>query len=420
MSQNNSFGTGRIEEIIQFMKQSRDIEDIQQLSAVEKLDILCEAIQLTPIQFDKLIAQNSPVLRTIQGHAFEVVFDKMMDDSGYIVQEVGGDDDVDRIMNGISLQLKTPNSGGTRGMQVEYKTHKTHGAKSEKESLEYYHSVDTFADYLVGLISYKPLRIIILSKSELPRHPKDHDRIQSPFKITWESHIGFNAFQRIGVNLLQLSESVAPYLEKKQELLPLSANKIGVTSDIILGTILKPKNFRIWDMSIRGFARETAFREMLDKNHIINIKPDNTYRRDGRANKSDRMLITQNGEAGFLQIKGLSVLHCSFLGKKSTVAVETQLTRGRVNDHPTQSRLYLRSDFEYLIISIDPSLVQKYRAEINLSSKLVWEFYAIPTNILMGHHNMPHRIKSMQYFNYIDMQEFLVDSNWLNMWRKLQ
>lgn len=420
MAKNNPFGTGRIEEIVEFIKQSQGVKNILQVSAKEKLDILCDALQLTPGQFDKLIASNSPVLRTIQGHAFEVAFDNMIIDGGYEIQEVGGDDDVDRIVNGFSLQLKTPNAGGTRGNQVEYKTHKTHGAKSERESMEYYHSVETFADYLVGLVSYRPLRIIFFSKDELPRHPNDHNRIRSPFRISWEDHQGLNAFQRIGVKRFQVNEIAAPYLASKKELLSLSTNRVGLSSDVILSTILNPKNFRIWDMSIRGFAKEVAFTELLNEHGVINLKPDNQYRTDGRANKSDLMLITTKGELKFLQVKGLSVNNCKFAGRTSTVAIETQLTRGRVNDHPTQSRLYLRTDFDYLVLGIDPSLVQKYRTEVNLKSDLVWEFYAIPTNVLEGHPQMPHRLKSLQTFKYLDIQEFLIDTNWFSSWRKLQ
>lgn len=420
MAKNNPFGTGRIEEIVEYIKQNWGIENILQLSAKEKLDILCDAMQLTPGQFDKLIASNSPVLRTIQGHAFEVAFDRMIIDSGYEVQEVGGDDDVDRIINGFALQLKTPNAGGTRGNQVEYKTHKTHGAKSELESMEYYHSIDTFADYLVGLISYRPLRIIFLNKDELPRHLNDHNRILSPFRITWEGHQGLNAFQRIGIKRFQVNEIATPYLVSNKELLSLSANKVGLSSDVILSTILNPKNFRIWDMSIRGFAKEVAFTEFLNEHGVINQKPDNQYRVDGRANKSDLMLITTKGELKFLQVKGLSVNNCKFAGRSSVVAVETQLTRGRVNDHPTQSRLYLNTDFDYLIIGIDPSLVQKYHVELNLKPDLAWEFYAIPTSVLENHSQMPHRLKSLQTFKYLDIQDYLVDANWFSDWRKLQ
>ena len=76
---------------------------------------------------DELIANNPAVLRPIQGHAFEVIFDYLVHSSGFQIQTVGGDGDIDRIVNGIKLQLKTPYSAGTKGTIVQYKTHKTHG-----------------------------------------------------------------------------------------------------------------------------------------------------------------------------------------------------------------------------------------------------------------------------------------------------
>jgi hypothetical protein len=253
----------------------------------------------------------------------------MIKDKGYDVEEVGGDGDIDRIVNGHTLQLKTPNASGTKKNQVEFKTHKTHGAKSERESIEYYHSDESFADYLVGLISYRPLRIIFLKKEELPRHPNDSQRIQSPFKIIWDAHPGLNAFERIGLNRSQLNESIAPYLTSSNELLPLSSNRIGLSTNVILDTILNPTNFRIWDMAIRGFAKEIAFIELLNEQRIVNVKPNNQYRNDGRANKSDLMLITTEGKPIFAQVKGLSVNNCRFNGFSSLVGIETQLTRGR-------------------------------------------------------------------------------------------
>jgi hypothetical protein len=92
--------------------------------------------------------------------------------------------------------------------------------------------------------------------------------------------------------------------------------------------------------------------------------------------------------------------------------------RGRVNDHPTQSRLYLKTDFDYLIVGIDPSLVQKYHLEVNLSSELTWEFYAIPTDKLIGHPRMPHRLNSLQKLRYLDFQNYLIGKDWLDSWRK--
>ena len=122
---------GRIREIIEGLKSKYDTNLIYEISNKNKLNYLCDTLQLSWEQLDHLIADNPPVLRPIQGHAFEVIFDYLVRSSGFKSQAIGGDVDIDRIVNGKKLQLKTPYSAGTRGNIVQYKTHKTHGAKSE-------------------------------------------------------------------------------------------------------------------------------------------------------------------------------------------------------------------------------------------------------------------------------------------------
>lgn len=106
-----------------------------------KVDILCSVMRITREDLDSIIANHSEISRTIKGHAFEVVFDAMMAINGINCIEVGGDTDVDRIINDYSLQLKTPFINGCSEEIVLYKTHKTHGAKSQTESVDYYHKI---------------------------------------------------------------------------------------------------------------------------------------------------------------------------------------------------------------------------------------------------------------------------------------
>lgn len=364
-----------------------------------------------------MLSEHSPVLRTIKGHAFEAVFDEIVEYNGHNVEEIGGDTNVDRIVNGHTLQLKTPNASGTKGFNVEYKTHKTHGAKSEKEGMSYYHLVEKFPDFLVGLISYEPLQIIFLERKILTLHPKDLNYVKSPFKISWENHGGLNAFDKIGITDFKNNPSV--YTATSKELLPKSAKLLGLNTEIILNTILRESNFRIWDMSIRGFAKEMAFKVFLDSFNIKYLPPENSQRTDARANKSDLVLINNlTKEMEFLQVKGLSVNNCKFLGKQSIVAIETQLTRGRVNDDPTQSRLYYFTDFDWLIVGLEPCLAKMFRRECELLPELEWEFYAVPTKNLKSHSRMKHRLNSVQKFTYLDFQKYKISTQWMKQWQK--
>ncbi len=402
----NNIGTGRISEIIAALLNHHKVSSTRELSPEIKLKTLLFILQLSASEFDSLIADNSPVFRTIKGHTFEVVFEYLVSSAGYSVIDVGGDKVVDLIVNGHKLQLKTPTLSGTKGFIVQFKTHKTHGAKSEEESMDYYHNVDDFADFLVGLISYNPLRILFLNKSEFPRHPLDNNKILSPFSLNWENHIGVNNFNRIGVTDIDLDQRLFVVENSKVELLPQSSLRLNLKTNIILDTILADSNFRIWDMAIRGFSREIAVSKFLNENNIVTYYPPSVRKIDKRGDKSDFAIKIKDGKYNFFQVKGVSTNNCKFFGDKLVVATETQLTRGRVNDHPTQSRLYLNSDFDFLVLCLDPPFVNLYELALGNAPKFEWKFYVIPTLFLKKHKKYTHRINSIQKFEYQELEKF--------------
>jgi hypothetical protein len=401
------YGTGRIGEIKSSLEKLHKAS-IKEISEAVKLSALCEVLQITADEFDDLISQNSPVSRTVKGHCFESYFDKVMAENGITCVEVGGDVEVDRIINGHKLQLKTPTLAGTNDEVIQYKTHKTHGAKSEKESFDYYHRLSDFADYLVGLVSYNPFEVLILSKDELPTLAKSPEHLQSPFTVNWKNNPARNAFGRIGItSTLNLVNTMSG----DAQMLPKTSNLIGVDTDVILNTIINDANFRIWDMSIRGFSREFVFTRLALKNNISLVSPVGLRRE--RADKADHAVKTPTGYK-FIQMKGVSTNNCDFSKSDPIIATETQLTRGRVNDHPSQSRLYLKSDFDYLVIALDPPIVDLCQTKIGLAGGMNWEFYLIPTSELDEHHVITHRLKSLQTFKYSDLQKYKV-ANWANI-----
>ncbi len=400
MSRTRLEGTGRVADVIAGLRNSHP-GAFSQIAEREKLDAICMYLRMSHEEFDKLISEHAPVYRTIKGHAFETAFDVMLSRNGYLAQEVGGDSEIDRRVNGHSLQLKTCTEAGTKAGTVQYKTHKTHGAKSETESMDYYHRASHFADFLVGLVSYKPLRMLVLKCEEIPRHPKSRSHLLSPFSVKWERHPALNAFDRLGVRLKDL-RCAEPKTDG--EILPLTSRKLGLASGIILDTILNLQNFRIWDMSIRGFAREAIFRRLAKRMGLDIRKPDE-FRRD-RADKADHGILTKSG-AVFLQMKGVSTNNCDFTRVDPVLATETQLTRGRVNDHPTQSRLYQAKDFDYLVLGMDPAVVHACKQAAKLrSGEWDWEFYVIPSDQLERHHIFPSRYKTLQKFTYKQLQKF--------------
>lgn len=400
-------GDGRIGSIISALEQYYNT-DIKNISPEHKLYFLTTSLGLSVSDFDRMIAKNSPVLRTVKGHAFEVAFEYFCKKYGYELKDIGGDTDIDAEVNGHKLQLKTPYVNGTTESSVSYKTHKTHGAKSEEESMDYYHHIDDFADFFVGLISYVPFKVFIVPKNELPRHPKSKKYILSPFSLSMETsskyHRRINDFSSIGMRIP--AEPFTDLSVKEKELLPLTANEIGLNSEVIIDCILRKSNFRIWDMSIRGFAREVALSKYLGEKKISHSNKPTEYR-ESRGDKADLVLLhdkRNKQEVSFVQVKGLSLNNCRINGENLIIATETQLTRGRVNDHPTQSRLYLKTDFDYLLLAIDPSIMYK------INSSTDWGFYLIPTSLLSGHKTLTRRLASLQKFRWDELKKFSLSS----------
>ena len=151
-------------------------------------------------------------------------------------------------------------------------------------------------------------------------------------------------------------------------------------------------------MSIRGFGREVAIKEMLSRYNIQFSDKPNNYR-PIRGDKSDLVLI-HNNQYTFVQIKGISTSNCRFNGVHSIIATETQLTRGRRNDHPTQSRLYLNTDFSHLILAVDPPI------NYLISQSPEWAFFCIPTTDLRKYSKFPNRINPIQKFEWGKLQEY--------------
>ncbi len=397
------YGTGRISEIIKGLQEKFSVEDVTSLSEEIKLSALLDSLQLTAAEFDALIAENSPVFRTIKGHAFEAVFKFILTENEFEVFQMGGDNVIDLKVNGHTLQLKTPNMAGTNNRYVQYKTHKTHGAKSELESIDYYHDISHFADFLVGLISYEPFVVVFLNQDEIPRHKLNNSKIESPFTIEWPAHAGLNNFKRIGLESINLSSVNHLPTDPLMESLPKSSKRLNLKSEIVLDTILTDGNFRIWDMSIRGFAREVAIKNLLEKFNIKLLNP--VALRPLRGDKAD-FAVNISGVNIFFQVKGISTNNCRFSGETSLVATETQLTRGRVNDHATQSRLYLKTDFDYLMLVLDPPLVQMFDNEIGIISELQWKIFCIPTSELKEHSLLTNRLNSLQKIKYVDILKY--------------
>lgn len=149
-----------------------------------------------------------------------------------------------------------------------------------------------------------------------------------------------------------------------------------------------------------GGAREIALKKELRAAGIPFVGNPAAVRPE-RGDKSDLAVLNDHSRYHFIQVKGCSVNNCRFDGDMK-IATETQLTRGRVNDHPTQSRLYLASDFDYLALCIDPPISNR----IGLGAE--WAFCLIPSSELRRHAKFGNRYASMQTFSKNDILRFRV------------
>lgn len=404
---------GRILEIGNIASTYYGVSDYNSLTPEQKLEALCQAMCIDNVSLDSIINEHSEVKRTVQGHAFEIIFEKAMSYNRISCQEIGGDGDIDLIVNGQNTQLKTPYVQGCSEGIVSYKTHKTHGAKSEKESVDYYHKVSDFADFFIGLISYVPFRVLIKPKKALPRVQGHSGYIQSPMFFDISSNEDVNNFSLLGINK-KLNFPTSLFTYGNNECLPISSHHMGIKSDYILSAIFRPENFRIWDMNMRGFIREWAIKNLFTKNNVSSFPPTVTGLK--RPEKCDCVLRKKTGKYTRFQIKGLTYRGCVFDGLKSRIDCETQLSRGRVNDHPTQSRLYQTSDFEYVIIAVDPPYSNYFSQEYLRRPEYNWVFYAIPVKALSTHKIFTNRIASHQHMLYSEIQKYRITEDWFAQW----
>lgn len=150
-----------------------------------------------------------------------------------------------------------------------------------------------------------------MPKDRLERVQKDSSRIKSPFKLNAYGCGYVNRFDLLGVNLDNADFS--SIYTTDDELLPLTSRATSLKTEIIVDTILRECNFRIWDMSIRGFAREIALKKELRAAGIPFVGNPAAVRPE-RGDKSDLAVLNDRYRYHFIQVKGCSVNNCRFDG----------------------------------------------------------------------------------------------------------
>ncbi|MBI2580713.1 hypothetical protein HYV85_02795 [Candidatus Woesearchaeota archaeon] len=320
------------------------------------------------VTLEEFILKNPEIARPVIGHCFETWFDKLIWRMGYSIQIVGGDDAVDRKLNGKTLQLKTPYKNGTiPGRRVAYALHKTHGLEKRPANL---YKPEDFADFLIGKIDKG--KLLICPKDKIPKNSNYQGRkwleyLADPAYFDWDCE-WVNRFDLLGIkfngSLPDISNGSKVGLFPKLE-------KITELSDIeIIGTLMKPENFRVLEQNLKGSIRQLHFKNMARRQGVELHEP--------AANLATRTkikvdFVDVNGKR--IQVKGRTKTLCN----GNIVGIEVKGSHGRI-----PQRLYRKSDFDFLGVVLDPGSIPETLRGVNTHE---YNFVTFPVDSLPIHEN---------------------------------
>jgi len=327
---------------------------------------------------DELVLSEANILRPVKGHAFEVIFDRIVSEElGGRIEEVGGDSSIDRIFhdkNGqtYTLQLKTPVTNTIKlkdSFQVTL--HKTHGTEKRPKNLyptswpcRYCeHDGDDFPQFLI--VFHPESGVLIIPKEEIPESSQHPGHFASPIKFEWDDK-WLNRWDLLGHEEFK-GVSLERRLIEDQKLFPKISSEVLLTDEEILKMWLKPENFRMIDMNLKGNLREPLLTNFLKSKGVIALESTIPY------SKYDR-IIEKNGIR--IQIKGPS-RHLTNT-KKNIIGAEVMGTHGY-----GAIRRYSTTDFDYFGFVIDPGFLPTNNSDLNISE---YHFCFIPAKALPLHY----------------------------------
>ena len=302
---------------------------------------------------DTLVMKDANILRPVIGHAFEyLIADIVTNILGGKVIDRGGDTDidleiVDKQGNSYTTQIKTLRTAGIRpGIQFDINLHKTHGLEQRPNNLYPIiwpcpicnHEGEEFPNFLI--IPHPTDGILIIPKNSIPENPSYPGHFADPAVFPWNSEwlnrwdlLGFPEYR--GQRLERQNVATQPILNN-------ICQKVKLTYEELLRTWLKPSNFRMIDMNLKGNLREPALESFLNKKGFFTTPPTGAYP------KYD--LMCKNIK---IQIKGTSKSKTNPVN--NTLGVEVMGTHGN-----GAIRRYSVNDFDYLGIVIEPSCLNDH------------------------------------------------------------
>lgn len=355
---------------------------------------------------DDLVISDANILRPVKGHAFEILFDEIITKKlNCIVQDHGGDSDIDRVVvvhgKSFTMQLKTPAMQTIKnGVKFGVNLHKTHGPEKRPQNLypvhwpcpfcKTPHDGEPFPDFLIVL--HPSDGVLIVPKDEIPKNTTYPGHYADPAYFLWNSE-WLNRWDLLGISDRK-GENLIRKTVPNQHKLPKIAKIVNLTDEEIVSMWLKPENFRMIDMNLKGNLREPVLTSLLEEKNIPLDVPKHAYP------KYDR--ITKNSEIR-IQIKGISKSLTNI--SKDLLGSEVMGTHGK-----GAIRCYSENDFDYLAIVIDPNILQKYSHLLNNTNQ--YHFCLIPVSALPLHYknqewNQKDKIYPLCKFHIIEMQKRL-------------
>ena len=285
---------------------------------------------------DKIARKDANILRPIKGVAFEVYFRKILSKSrpDALIEPGAGDSDIDLIVNGKTLQLKTIDSGSTvQERFVGVALHKTHG--DERRPFNLYSKTGHTFDFLV--VFHPKSGVMIVPYSEIPTHNTYSDYLADPAKFTWDNQ-WINRWDLLGLDdLKNISlDSRIPPLNSK---LPFLSAVTFLEDYELIEMMCRPEYFRAAVMGLKGNIKQDWFIDHLDKAGLMPSEPTDPY------SKHDVYIHDKNGKEIRIQIKGTSKNMCDVEKKK--IGLEVMGTHGQF-----PHRGYKRTMFDYVAVIV--------------------------------------------------------------------
>jgi len=301
-----------------------------------KFESIIEIHNLDLSIIENIASKDANILRPIKGVAFEVYFQKILCKAvpNLKIEAGVGDSDIDLIVNGRSLQLKTVDSGSTKqGKTVGVALHKTHGNEKRPHNL-YNKSNNTF-DYLV--VFHPVSGVMIVPYDKIPTHSTYPNCLADPAKFDWNNE-WINRWDLLGFSNLKgscLDTRIIP----ADSQLPFLSSVTFLKDYEIVEMMCRPEYFRAAVMGLKGNIKQHWFIDHLAKLGHKPEEPDEPYC------KYDVFVFDKNKNKIRIQIKGTSKNMCDLSQK--TIGVEVMGTHGHF-----PHRGYKKTMFDYVAVIV--------------------------------------------------------------------